>query len=30
VCYTQFALHALVQRISDAGDIPVPIWQPPP
>jgi hypothetical protein len=30
VCFTLFALQAMVQRISDAAGIPVPTWQPPP
>jgi hypothetical protein len=30
VCITLFALQAVVQRIPDAADIPVPTWQPPP
>jgi hypothetical protein len=30
VCFTLFALQAMVQRILDAAGIPVPIWQPPP
>jgi hypothetical protein len=30
VCFTLFTLQAMVQRILDAGDIPVPIWWPPP
>jgi hypothetical protein len=30
VCFTLFVLHAMVQRISDAADIPVPTWQPSP
>jgi hypothetical protein len=30
VCFTLFALQAMVQRILDVGDIPVPTWQPPP
>jgi hypothetical protein len=27
VCFTLFALQAVVQRILDAGDILVPTWQ---
>jgi hypothetical protein len=30
VCFTLFTLHAMVQGILDADDIPVPTWQPPP
>jgi hypothetical protein len=30
VCFTLFALQAMVQRILDAAGIPVPTWQPPP
>jgi hypothetical protein len=30
VCFTLFTLHAMVQCISDAGDLPIPTWQPPP
>jgi hypothetical protein len=30
VCFTHFALQAMVQHIPDVGDIPVPAWQPPP
>jgi hypothetical protein len=30
VCFTLFALQAVVQRILDAGDISIPTWQPPP
>jgi hypothetical protein len=30
VCFTIFTLQARVQRIPDAGDLPVPTWQPPP
>jgi hypothetical protein len=30
VCFTLFALQAVVQRIPDAADIHVPTWQPPP
>jgi hypothetical protein len=26
VCFTLFTLQAVVQCISDAGDIPVPTW----
>jgi hypothetical protein len=29
VCFTLFTLQVVVQRIPGAGDIPVPIWQPP-
>jgi hypothetical protein len=30
VCFTLFTLQAMVQRIPNVGDIPVPTWQPPP
>jgi hypothetical protein len=30
VCFTLFTFQIKVQRIPDAGDIPVPTWQPPP
>jgi hypothetical protein len=30
VCFTLFALQAMVQRILDAASIPVPTWQQPP
>jgi hypothetical protein len=30
VCFTLFILQAVVQRIPNTGDIPVPTWQPPP
>jgi hypothetical protein len=30
VCFTLFALQAVVQCIPDAGDILVPTWQAPP
>jgi hypothetical protein len=30
VCFTLFTLQVLVQCIPNAGDIPVPTWQPPP
>jgi hypothetical protein len=30
MCFTPFALQAMVQHISDVGDIPVPTWQQPP
>jgi hypothetical protein len=29
VCFTLFTLQAVVQRIPDASDIPIPTWQPP-
>jgi hypothetical protein len=29
-CFTLFTLQAIVQRIPDAGDLPVSTWQPPP
>jgi hypothetical protein len=30
VCFTFFALQAMVQHIPDAAGIPVPTWQPAP
>jgi hypothetical protein len=30
VCFTLFTLQAVVQRIPDASDIPVPTWPPLP
>jgi hypothetical protein len=30
VCFTFFALQAMIQRIPDAAGIHVPTWQPPP
>jgi hypothetical protein len=30
VCFTFFTLQAVVQRISNAGDIPIPTWQSSP
>jgi hypothetical protein len=29
-CFTPFVLQAVVQRIPDTTDIPVPTWQSPP
>jgi hypothetical protein len=30
VCFTHFTLQVVIQHIPDAGDIPIPTWQPPP
>jgi hypothetical protein len=30
VCFTLFTLQVVVQHMQNAGDIPVPTWQPPP